>query len=275
MYPSTSRRAGRSAFTLVELLVVIAIIALLIAILLPALGKAKQQAMRIACAANLRSMGQAMAIYINDSGYYPGHATISPRGPTAIWPTRLRKAMKGGNLMFYCPAQPAGFQWQRKFGTGADYATASMTGYGYEVGELLLSVHLVPFSYGYNDWGAGNPQPSPANYPQRGLGGDIGNWGGYNPSTNPNAKEIRASNVRRSTEMIAIMDGTTDGVWDFNVDPENRTEHPARIHSNGSNVLFCDGHVLWFRQKDLIWEPGQTMLKRQTIGRMWNIDNLP
>ena len=59
-------RRGRGAFTLIELLVVIAIIALLIGILLPALGGAIKSSRTLKCQANMRSMGQAALTYGND-----------------------------------------------------------------------------------------------------------------------------------------------------------------------------------------------------------------
>ena len=262
-------------FTLVELLVVIGIIALLISILLPALNKARRQAKMVRCASNLRQMGQGLAMYINEWQYYPGCYAVNVDGAQfAIWPTRIRIYLKGNTDVFYCPEHDGGAVWSNHNApAGAKLASPQDTGFGYNKGEPLLdpdsNPYLYPFSYGYNDWGCWKIQPE---IPSRmkGLGGDIP---GADPSHQPYG-HLKASRVRKPAEMIAIADNIGLRSWDYNLDPGDPTEYPGNQHFNGCNVLFCDGHVSWYLQSDLI-DPGQlnNTERLREIVQMWNNDH--
>jgi prepilin-type N-terminal cleavage/methylation domain-containing protein/prepilin-type processing-associated H-X9-DG protein len=101
---------GRSGFTLVELLVVIGIIALLIAILLPVLSKARESSVKTACLSNLRQLGQSMAFYANDTqSWLPNSNPPRTTVATDIVPSDyvlplLNTLYLHSPAVFHCPA---------------------------------------------------------------------------------------------------------------------------------------------------------------------------
>lgn len=87
------------AFTLIELLVVIGIIAVLIAILLPVVGRARESSYRVACAKNMHQAGTSMLMYINDNkGAFPVPGRVAPGPSDALWwqPARFKDIGREG-----------------------------------------------------------------------------------------------------------------------------------------------------------------------------------
>ena len=262
----------RRAFTLVELLVVVGIIAVLIAMLMPALSRARQHAVRVKCQANLRSLGQALTMYVQQYGVYP--CFMHTESQAVIWPVRLRPFVGGSRDVFYCPAQDERCQWKTDYPASVPRAGELAARYGYEIGEPLLIYPRTAFSYGYNFWGASmKGVGNVADGTHRGLGIQADT----DTAVYPAAGHLRASRVKLPSEMIAIADTTADGQADCSVSPIPDAQvimWPAKVHSGGANVLFCDGHVQWYLQKDIAFSDW-TDPRNLAIRRMWNNNHEP
>lgn len=240
----------RRAFTLIELLLVISIIAILVSILLPALGKARAMGRQTRCLANLNQLGVGLVTYQGDNKtYYPGHHTA----PTVVivWPTRLRVQAGNSMAIFYCPNNESKYKWERTYNSATGKAE-----YGYEEKETRLTDRS-PFSYGINDWGS-VPEFTK---PYCGLGAHVGtkDWG-----------EVKESKVLFASEMVCITDSNSDSNWDTAIDPFDvgSAEWPSPRHEGNSNVVWADGHATNARQKKLIEASVE-------MRRKWNTDGKP
>ncbi len=135
----------KRAFTLIELLVVISIIALLMAILMPALGRVKNMAKAIVCQARMKEWGNIFNFYTsdNDGNFNSGWDV----GETTLWMNAMRPYYKDNWDMLLCPMASREVLNSSDFGTYKASARVVAVPGGF--GETS---HRYVFSYGINSW---------------------------------------------------------------------------------------------------------------------------
>ena len=242
-------KVKKKPFTLIELLVVIAIIAILAAMLMPALKSARERGQQANCSGNLKQIGTAFGIYTGNNGdWYP----------PADW----------NQLKTYVYGDSAGTSEKNKWNWAYELQRERLLGGGtWKCPTLTSKITPQDDSFYFRDL---NLQWSNAaswtyvayGYNERFVGSRQSHHKFNSSSLNGTTRflPLRVSEIRRGSQAVAVLDAvryetgtqvqTVKGallrngnyVFQFQTDATN-PGNVSNIHNDSANILYCDGHV--------------------------------
>ncbi|WP_309380656.1 prepilin-type N-terminal cleavage/methylation domain-containing protein [Cerasicoccus frondis] len=206
-------QSNRRAFTLVELLAVIAVLAILGTLLLPAISSVKGNANQATCASNMRQIGLALQLHVNDHGVYP--ETTHTTTLSQSWIYTIADYLEDLDEVRICPAEPSALQDERLAEGGTSYVLNS----------YVFVQERDPF---------GNARGKAYN----------------RPSLLPNpSKTILAFNVSELMSGGVTSDHTHSSSWTGwnallrDIQPNRHGGSENDSASGAANYLYADGHV--------------------------------
>ncbi len=261
--------SSRRGFTLIELLVVVAIIALLIAILLPSLGRARENAKRTTCSTHLRTWAQGFRMYADtnndalplDGDNGTSSAPIGKWSDSSLWFNGAAEATNNNsfNTLQLNEVDPTILQALPNIGTNSIYVCPSAFESGAGSGDVMKNGFFetvgwydsfnkttrdMYLCYSMNSQLRNISYTSGVNYP-----------GKPNPSKPPDVGRLsllNASTVLVVEKRVAPSELNMNDALQASVSTQALTQNkvaPKRFtarHNYGGNVAFADAHVEWF-----------------------------
>jgi prepilin-type processing-associated H-X9-DG protein/prepilin-type N-terminal cleavage/methylation domain-containing protein len=232
-----------AGFTLIELLVVIAVIALLGALLLPALSRGKTSAQRIRCLSNLHQLGVATHLYWDENG---GNCF------------RYSGVMTNQGQLYWFGWMGNGAEGQREFDVTQGVLFPYLRGRGVELcpsfnyvsGKVKLKAEGASYGYGYNFYLSAAPQ-KPA---------------------------VRVNRIMKPAQTVLLADAAQVNTWQAPASPDNPMleewyyvdDSPTQPnghfrHAGRANINFCDGHVA---REEMVPGSLDARLPGERVGRL-------